>query len=118
MKSGPREIIYYEDSKGAFPAHQWLEKLKDKKTRVIIKGRIRRMEEGNFGHTRPVGDGLIELKIDFGPGFRVYLGFDGEKIVVILAAGDKSAQSLKTSRVPRSGGRITRREKYEKENRL
>ena len=92
MESRPREIIYYEDISGEMPAYEWLEKLKDKTTRVIIKGRIRRLEVGNFGHTRSIGEGLIELKIDYGPGYRVYLGFDGDTIVVILAAGDKSNQ--------------------------
>ena len=62
MESRLREIIYYEDGNGNHPAYDWLEKLKDKKTRVIIKGRIRRLEEGNLGFTRSVGQGLIELK--------------------------------------------------------
>lgn len=93
MESRPREIIYYEDRKGTYPAFEWLEKLKDKKTRVIIKGRIRRLEDGNLGLTRSIGQGLIELKIDYGPGYRVYLGFDGDTIIVVLATGDKSTQS-------------------------
>jgi putative addiction module killer protein len=93
MEPKPREIIYFEDSNGNQPAYDWVEKLKDKKTRVIIKGRIRRLEEGNLGYTRSVGQGLIELKIDYGPGYRVYLGFDGDTIIVILAGGDKSSQS-------------------------
>jgi putative addiction module killer protein len=92
MESKPREVIYYVDPEGNYPAHNWLEKLKDKTTRVIIKGRIRRVEEGNLGFTRSIGHGLIELKIDHGPGYRVYLGIDGDTVIMILAAGDKSTQ--------------------------
>lgn len=93
VESKPKTIIYYENAKGVYPAYEWLEALRDKKIRVIIKGRIRRLEEGNFGHTRSIGQGLMELKVDYGPGYRVYLGLDGDTIVVILACGDKSTQS-------------------------
>lgn len=93
MDSRPRKIIYFKDGKGNYPAYDWLGKLKDNRTRVIIKGRIRRLEDGNLGFTRSIGQGLIELKIDYGPGYRVYLGFDGYTVIVILAAGDKGTQS-------------------------
>ncbi len=86
-------IIYYESEEGVYPAFEWLESLKDKKTRIIIKGRIRRLEEGNFGYTRSLGGGVTELKIDYGPGYRVYLGLADGKLVVILVVGDKSTQS-------------------------
>jgi len=88
-----RQIEYYEDNKGGYPAHEWLESLRDKSTRVIIKGRIRRLEEGNFGYIRHLGDGVIELKIDYGPGYRVYLGLEKNVLVVILVIGDKSTQT-------------------------
>ncbi len=93
MQAVRRQIEYFEDERGRFPAHEWLDALKDKMTRVIIKGRIRRLEAGNFGHTRSLGEGIIELKIDYGPGFRVYLGLEGNSLVVILVIGDKSSQS-------------------------
>jgi putative addiction module killer protein len=88
-----RAIFYYIDRNGFSPAYDWLETLKDKTTRIIIKGRIRRVEEGNFGHTRNLGAGVIELKIDCGPGYRVYLGADADKLVIILVIGDKKSQS-------------------------
>ncbi|MDZ4677120.1 MAG: type II toxin-antitoxin system RelE/ParE family toxin [Oligoflexia bacterium] len=74
MEGKSRIIEYYEDEEGQYPAFEWLESLKDKRTRVVIKGRIRRLEEGNFGYTRGLGDGVTELKIDYGPGYRVYVG--------------------------------------------
>ena len=93
-------IIYYESESGDCPAFQWLESMKDKKTRIIIKARIRRLEEGIFGHTRNLGDGVTELKIDYGPGYRVYLGHVDRELIVILVVGDKSTQSkdIKTAK--------------------
>ena len=57
----------------------------------IIEARLKRVSDGNFGHTRSVGEGVVELKIDFGPGYRVYFGIDGNNVVLLLA-GDKSSQ--------------------------
>lgn len=100
MEPVERTIIYYESENGDYPAFEWLEALKDKKTRIVIKARIRRLEEGNFGHTRHLGDGVTELKIDYGPGYRVYLGQADGKLIVILVVGDKSTQSkdIKTAK--------------------
>jgi len=60
------------------------------KSRVLM--RIRRIALGNFGDVKPVGDGILELRIDHGPGYRVYLIQQGHTVVVLLAGGDKSSQ--------------------------
>jgi putative addiction module killer protein len=61
--------------------------------------RLRRIEhQGNFGNCGPIGNGLQELKIDFGPGYRIYFGLDGEAIVLLLGAGDKSTQQTDIAR--------------------
>jgi putative addiction module killer protein len=71
---------------------KWFFSIKDKKTRSIIDVRIRRVSLGNFGDIEPVGRGVTELKIDYGPGFRVYLLNQGNVIVILLCGGDKSTQ--------------------------
>lgn len=70
----------------------WLRSLKDGKARGRIRQRIARVRLGNFGDVRSVGDGVHELRIPFGPGFRVYFGREGDSIVILLSGGDKSTQ--------------------------
>jgi putative addiction module killer protein len=71
----------------------WIRSLSDRVTQAIINARIRRISAGNFGDSKPVGNGVFELRIDYGPGFRVYFTRRGEEIVILLCGGDKSTQS-------------------------
>ena len=71
---------------------QWFIGLKDSRGRFRIQARIDRAELGNFGDCEPVGEGVSEMRIHFGPGYRVYLTQRGMEIVVLLAGGDKSTQ--------------------------
>jgi putative addiction module killer protein len=70
----------------------WLKDLRDRQGRAKILARIDRLEEGNPGNTRSVGAGVVEMKIDFGPGYRVYFVQRGEAVIVLLCGGDKSTQ--------------------------
>jgi putative addiction module killer protein len=70
----------------------WIRNLKDRVTQAIINARIRRISGGNFGDCKPIGDNVSELRIDYGPGFRVYFTRRGREIVVLLCGGDKSTQ--------------------------
>lgn len=70
----------------------WLRTLKDRAAVVRIAARLSRLEGGKFGDHRSVGDGLGELRIDHGPGYRVYFVRRGELLVVLLCGGDKSSQ--------------------------
>ncbi|MCL2006534.1 MAG: type II toxin-antitoxin system RelE/ParE family toxin [Treponema sp.] len=72
---------------------QWMRALKDRKTRLIINARIRRVSNGNFGDSKSVGDNVSELIIDYGPGYRVYFTQKGLEIIILLCGGDKSSQS-------------------------
>ncbi|PUE30493.1 type II toxin-antitoxin system RelE/ParE family toxin [Limnohabitans sp. Jir72] len=71
----------------------WFESLKDRQTARRIQARIDRAEEGNFGDHKAVGEGVEEMRIHFGPGFRVYFTQRGMQIVILLAGGDKSSQT-------------------------
>ncbi len=70
----------------------WLRKLRDEQARARIQIRIRRLSLGNFGDVKPVGEGVSELRIDYGPGYRVYLHRQGNFLVLLLAAGTKKTQ--------------------------
>ncbi len=72
---------------------EWLRALGDRQGRAKIIVRLDRLEQGNPGNSRSVGEGIFELKIDFGPGYRVYYVQRGEVLVIILCGGDKSTQS-------------------------
>ena len=72
---------------------QWLMKLKDMKGRIAISRRIERMKHGNFGDVKSLGASLSELRIQTGPGYRVYFTKREEKIIILLVCGDKSTQS-------------------------
>jgi|ERR1051326_4486081 putative addiction module killer protein len=71
---------------------QWLDKLCDENARRRIVVRIRRLSEGNFGDAKYVGDGVGELRIDYGPGYRLYFARRGPDLVLLLAGGDKRTQ--------------------------
>ncbi len=72
---------------------KWLKRLKDAKAAVAITRRIMRASDGSFGTTRSVGGGVFEMKIDLGPGYRVYYVMAGKTVVVLLCGGDKSTQT-------------------------
>ena len=72
---------------------KWLIELRDKQGRAKILARIDRLEDGNPGKTRSVGAGVVEMKIDFGPGYRVYYAKRGQLLILLLCGGDKSTQT-------------------------
>jgi putative addiction module killer protein len=72
---------------------KWLDGLNDIRARARILVRIERLSQGNPGDVKPVGEGVSELRIDYGPGYRVYFTKQGQHIVILLAGGDKRTQS-------------------------
>ena len=72
---------------------KWLDSLRDVRARARVLVRVERLAAGNPGDVRPVGEGVSELRIDYGPGYRVYFKKQGRTIVVLLAGGDKRTQS-------------------------
>jgi putative addiction module killer protein len=88
-----QEVGVYARSDGREPFTQWLRGLRDGQTRNRIRQRIARVRLGNFGDARSVGAGVHELRVQFGPGFRVYFGREDNAVVILLCGGDKSTQA-------------------------
>ena len=72
---------------------RWFKKLKDRNAKARIQARIDRMELGHFGEVEPVGEGVSELRIFYGPGYRIYFTQQSSVVVILLTGGDKSTQA-------------------------
>ncbi len=88
----PIEIEYYITQTGKSSFEEWFHSLKDIKTKAIVLKRLARVRLGNFGEWRSLGGGLGELKINFGPGYRIYFGQKNKILVILLCAGNKNTQ--------------------------
>ena len=88
----PREIRFYETEGGKVPCREWLDSLDGMAIYDIVMTRLDRVERGNLGVHHGVGDGVMELVIDFGPGYRVYFGQDGLELIILLVGGMKGSQ--------------------------
>ena len=86
------EVHYYRTIYGVEPFKAWLLDIREKKDRKIVQRRLHRAEEGNLGSTRYVGNGVGEIKIDYGPGYRIYFGFGYNEKLILLLGGTKSTQ--------------------------
>lgn len=91
METYPYTIEYYLAAANRKPFKEWVDGL-DSVTRAKIRIRLDRVRLGNLGKNRPVGEGVYELKIDYGPGYRVYYALSGKTVVLLLLGGDKSTQ--------------------------
>ena len=98
MKARSRILKHYIAPNGGDPLQIWLDGLRDWKGKSKIQVRLDRVERGNFGTWGSVKSGVRELKIDFGPGYRVYYGLDGDH-VILLGGGSKNTQSSDIDKV-------------------
>ncbi len=92
MPQAEYRIEYYQDAGGKVPFRDWLDGLRDTAAVARIRIRLNRVRLGNFGVVRALGDGVSELKIDSGPGYRAYYALSGKTVVLLLVGGDKSTQ--------------------------
>ena len=88
----PQSLEEYVTADGRNPFRNWLHTLRDARARAKIRVRLNRVRLGNFGDAKPVGGGVSELVIPYGPGYRVYFARTGSTVVLLLCAGDKSTQ--------------------------
>ncbi len=87
----PRELQIYQNPNGREPFTEWLES-RDQKTQERIEARLARLVGGNFGDRKSVGEGIFEIRLRFGAGYRIYFGEVDNTIVLLLCGGDKSSQ--------------------------
>ncbi|MBF0502553.1 MAG: type II toxin-antitoxin system RelE/ParE family toxin [Candidatus Riflebacteria bacterium] len=86
-------VLNYVLPNGQQPIEDWLVALKDAKGRAKIRARINRIRSGNPGNFKMVESGILEMKLDFGPGYRIYYAKVGDKIILLLCGGDKITQN-------------------------
>ena len=87
------EINYYQAPNGFTPFRDWFETLRDHTAKAVIDARLIRLRIGNLGHCAALGSGLYELKINYGPGYRIYFGKASQKLILLLCGGNKSTQA-------------------------
>jgi putative addiction module killer protein len=94
VKVQPYEIRLYQTAAGREPFADWVRTLRDMRVRARIEQRVGRLRGGNFGDCKTLkdADGVHELRMDFGPGYRVYFGIAQEVVVLLLIGGDKASQ--------------------------
>lgn len=85
------EVRYYFASDDKSPFAEWFAELDPIASAKIVRA-LARMEQGNFSNVKSVGEGVLEYRIDFGPGYRIYFGRDGETVVILLTGGTKKRQ--------------------------
>ena len=87
-------ILHYRTVEGRFPYREWVESLADKKARAAVLARVDRLAFGAFGDWKVAGEGVFELRVHLGPGYRAYFGREGKAVVILLCGGDKRSQDL------------------------
>ena len=88
----PKEVVAFRANDGQVPFEDWLDDLNDKRAVARVLARLARVRQGGMGDCKSVGEGVSELRVDYGPGYRVYFGQKGGTLVVLLCGGDKRAQ--------------------------
>ena len=96
----PKTVIIYADENGYEPYTEWFNGLRDTKGKSRIEIRLQRLSAGLYGDCEPVGEGVLELRMFFGNGYRVYFAENDENIILLLLGGDKSSQKrdIKTAK--------------------
>jgi putative addiction module killer protein len=88
----PKSVLVYRGRDGRLPFDEWLRELRDANAVARVLARIGRIRRGNLGDCKPVGEGVSELRVDYGPGYRIYFDQKGQTLVILLCGGDKRTQ--------------------------
>ena len=88
---GGMQIFFYIEDAGRSPFAEWFDGLPQEAAAQVAVA-VKRMEQGNLSNVKSVGEGVLEYRISFGPGYRIYFGYDGKTIVILLAGGTKQRQ--------------------------
>lgn len=102
------DVLRYVTKSGQEVIREWLDELRDVRAATRIAMRIDRLADGNFGDCKPLRDGIWEMRIDYGPGYRVYYAMTGKRVVLLLCGGDKRRQAADIDRA------VERLEDYKK----
>ena len=92
MEVHRKVLRIYQRENGDLPFVQWMKGLRDIRGKQAIEARVARVRLGNLGDHRLIGDGVTELRFFIGPGYRVYIGLEGDTVVILLCGGDKGSQ--------------------------
>ena len=92
------DLIHYADADGKDHFGRWLESLSDVQAQARVSARLIRLHRGNFGDCRAVGEGVLEIRIDWGPGYRVYYAIAGKQAILLCEGGDKRTQATDIQR--------------------
>ncbi len=88
----PKEVVLYRTQSGRVPLTEWIGHLRDRAGALRLLSRVERLSEGHLGDCRSVGQGVYELRFHFGPGYRIYFGERGGRLIILLCGGDKDTQ--------------------------
>lgn len=86
-------VLHYRTVEGRFPYREWVESIADKKSRAAVLARVDRLAFGAFGDWKSAGEGVFELRLHLGPGYRVYFGRKDKAVVILLCGGEKRSQN-------------------------
>jgi len=89
----PFHLLYYQTRNWRVPFQEWIDSLTDPVAYAAARKRLARLQRGLFGDCKPVGDGVLELRIDVGPGYRTYLARAGSEVILLICGGDKRTQT-------------------------
>ena len=93
LATQPRKLQIYQHSNGREPFTEWWKSIRDRNTRSRLQERLVRLERGNVGDSKSIGEGIFEIRFHFGAGYRIYFGIVGNTIILLLCGGDKSSQA-------------------------
>lgn len=92
------ELRHYTTVDGVDVFAQWLNSLRDRQAQARVAARLVRLNNGNFGDCKPLGEGVWELRIDWGPGYRVYYAIQSQRLILLCEGGDKRSQAADIKR--------------------